>query len=715
MKQYILYLGSDGYVKSREIENGETFEVLAAKAQAAGFQVLREHALVAKDPVDAVNRYEQARKLRGEAKEIYKNVESPEAIEAYTKKMDKLYKEQDEAKAKQERMESSQRMASGEPTAKTIPGAMAQGFSDYAKQGGRVANLAKAVGGVPVDLIRKYELTSDFPFVKNEQPNMDLTDNFGDRLLLPFDNDLAEGVLGDPTFAPSMAIPGVREAKMASLLSKAGKILPSAEKVEKVLTKAPALNRALKESKGVAPKVINKYAVNLADNAIQGTVSGVANPEQSMGENLLIGSGAQAGANLLGRSSKAVGTKLIESTLKPSKAKKQQFSVDKMMGATNPDGTKVIGAFTSAAGADTKLTDAMEEWVQVQMPTIKKLSDDIQGLRAKAQRQTLSPEEKAKLGLLSNLIDGTINDARNNVKSSFGKSMNETEVNKALDIIDMEERRLKVSIPYELGKRMGVDGAGNPLARAREYPDFMSVHEAKKAFGKKAKYDKTDATSGDPMVRDLYRDLYEGTRGTITDAEKRYIQMIEDPKTAQYEATLNFVNSNMDKYLKGKDFHKKYQLPVSMGGLGYPGYIPNVKDMESNSTMDYTNPKWMAMFESQLEQAKWRPAPLEGASTYDKASTALSPILNSLGVVEEANARMDKNNLFGLSNYLAANAAGTASGGDWKAALAGMILPTLTQSMPTGTALYRGGEKLQKGGRYAVPTMIRAIPQEDEE
>jgi hypothetical protein len=270
---------------------------------------------------------------------------------------------------------------------------------------------------------------------------------------------MTQQIAGDPTLVPSMLIPGVGEAKIANVLSKA---IPVA--------KASKMGKVGKYF--LDPSYIAKGADNLVQSAVveapdvlegRGSVSDIAG-------GAMIGQSLGTGLEVAGKAIKAGGKKIIESTTKPKIGGK--FDTDQLMNAKNPDGKNVVGAFSSVGGVVESVYDALDKWSKKQAKSI--------------------PE--GKIDML-----GKINDLKEEYyQKAFKKEITPADYEKVIGVLDEEAKR------FSFGEKPQVDMYGNLI---QEVP-FQGVHNAKMDVGKKGRYDRSNPDKAEPIQREAYRDSY---------------------------------------------------------------------------------------------------------------------------------------------------------------------------------------------------------------
>ena len=509
MNQYVIYQGKDGYVKARQLNKGETFADVSAKATANGFEVLRPHALVGNSAQEAVTNYEKASQLRQEGANI---AEKGKTISADTQRsMDEIQSTKD----KQQAMEEAQAYgnnASGKLGANAL----------LKQQGRSIPKLITVMPSLATDLWKRYKLgdTSVHP-----------GENFADRYALPYESDLAQEVLGDPTLVPSMFVPGVGEERALNIASKVLPAIAKGGKIEKFV--APALRMGT----DVGAQTVASEVPDIA--------TGEVSPEETT-KRLLMGIGGSAGAELAGKGLVTGGRNILQSVIKPKTGSDVDMQVvDELMGATLPDSKKkVIGAFSSLSTMYKDIEDA---------------------ITAYGEKQAGSLDKTQNIGLINN-INNEIKVLRRNLQSDLdSRKINEEAFNKASDILDMEERRL-------MGTSLTKTGTPSPISE-------MNLHKAKKDYGDKSRYDITNSATSDPTSRETNRDLYAMTRKLITDSQLNDLikqgnvvgRSIDTPtgtaeKIKQLTALVKDENLPIDEWTKA--FHDlRNLLSSTMGNL----------------------------------------------------------------------------------------------------------------------------------------------------
>jgi len=364
------------------------------------------------------------------------------------------------------------------------------------------------------------------------------------------------------------------------------------------------------------------------------------------------------------------------------------------MSAVDVEGNKVVKPFSSVEGAAKNMETALDSYSEKQLENIKRLSAEmdygIGGVKEVGAEAYMTQIAK---------VNKAIEDLRRSTFARIGKDLNEVEATKVMDILDMEQQRMQRMLTKE-----GGPAGESPLVKRAfptgktinpEYgltPTLESLHESKKAFGKKGRYDLTDASTSDPLTRDTYKQLHDAARETISSTEAHAVL---------YEKSPEYRQLSDDTWIAGAEADLLDNKLIRMLDAGDDGRAAqDVADAYRAAN---------GMFERGTARMKKMQ---EGASQYDVVSATMAPMVESSKVLEAAGERIGKKDVFGLPNYLAAAALGGGTQ-DWKGAIAGAVLPTLIQGMPTGTALYRAGEALPGAvGRYAVPAGIRAVPEE---
>jgi hypothetical protein len=636
MNKYVIYLGNDGYTKARLIKEGETEQDVIAKANQAGFEVLRDRAIVGSDPADAVMRFDKAQKLRGEAKEIYKNVESPQAIEAYTKQMDQAYKSADEAKRKQKDYEEAQALTDTDNT-----------FNAQAtlKQMGR--SIPKLATSAYQAIVNPEDLDGD--------GKPDRMQTFADRYILPYESDLAQATLGDPTLVPSMMVPGVGEAKVAQILQKGSKYVPKITELAKP----------------------TKYAI---DAGVQSGITSAVNDADFV-ENTALGTAMPVVAGAVGRGMTAGGGKIMQAVLKPKERHLERFAIEDLMSAKNPDGSNVVGAFNTMDKVDSRVQGALDEYAQMQLAELQRVPEGV------------------PMDFMESRINDKIDELIRQTKAKVGAGLNPDEAKKTIDILNRERESL-------LRRGRGVEAIKDEtqflMPTGTESPSelasLQTVHDTKQAFGAKGRYDVTDQATSDPTVRNAYRNLYGTARDAITDTEVHLKEMATNP---QYAKTFEDYSKRKNK-LEGL-WANIVETQKNLSSLD-PALVKTALGMIDRNT-EYIKKEVAQLKPIEESLAKMR----EGKSIYDKSSKQMAPLMTASEVLTNAEKRTSKHNPFSLTGTILAGGAFMGTQSPYATALA-LLAPQAIQSMPTGTALYRGGEALQRGAgsRYAVPLMIRA-------
>lgn len=639
MNKYIIYLDKDGYAKAGLLDSSDEQGAIQ-RAKKAGFQVLRDVAIVGSDPADAVTRYEKASKLRGEGQAIReRDFATPEKTLDYTKRKDKEFAEIEQAKQKQKDYAEAQAL--------TDTGNIGNAQATLKQMGRSVPKLATSIYQA---IVNPEDLDGD------GQP--DRMQTFADRYIMPYESDLAQATLGDPTLVPSMAIPGVGEAKVASILAKGSKYVPQAEKVIKA-TEKPL-----------------RYAI---DAGVQSGLNTAVN-DGDFSDGVIAGTAVPAVAGILGTGAKQFGGKIIQSVLKPKERHLERFSVDKLMSAKNPDGSNVIGAFSTMDKADNRVQGAIDEYTKMQLEELQRIPEGV------------------PMDFMESRINDKIDELIRQTEAKVGAGLNPDEGQKTIDILNRERESL-------LRRGRGVDAVKEKTQylipsgteKPSELASLQSVHDTKQSFGAKGRYDVTDQATSDPTTRNAYRNLYGTARDAITDTEVHLKEMASNPEYAQ----------TFNDYSKRKDMLESMWANNVATQKSIPDLDPELVGTALgliDRNTEYIKREMMALKPVEQQLAKMR----EGKSIYDISSKQMAPLVTASEVLANAEKRTSKYNPLSLTGSILGIGALGATGSPLLTGL-GILAPSVIQSMPVGTGLYRGGQALQGGGsKYAVPAMIRA-------
>jgi hypothetical protein len=210
---------------------------------------------------------------------------------------------------------------------------------------------------------------------------------------------------------------------------------------------------------------------------IENYVTGGTSEDQSIGDRTqqaLTEGGLSSmfglGAKGLGEAGKAVGGKLITSTVKPKIG--GSFNVDDLMSAKNVDGSNVIKPFSGVSGAVSDVYKALGQWSEQQAKSIP----------------------NAQVNILPKLAD---------LKDEYYQKLLRSEIttgeyDKVVGVLNDEADRFAVG---------GIQaGQGGFLAVNAPY---QNVHNAKVDVGGKGRYDLANPNNSvEPIQRSAFRDLY---------------------------------------------------------------------------------------------------------------------------------------------------------------------------------------------------------------
>lgn len=600
MNKYIIYRIADGSVFGEQVTDKNTEDRLISIITKGGGELLRPNAIVGNDEADAIARLNKASQLRQEAGQIAEKGKT--IVDDTQRSMDEVA----DAKARQQAMEEAQ----------------AYGNESEGKLG--AVSLLKQMGRSVPKLA-----TSIVSGIMNPDPSLGRLQTIADRYQLPYESDLAQSTIGDPTLVPSMFIPGVGEARAASV---AGKILPAIAKGGRI-------------EKAVAPAI--RMGTDVGAQTVASEVPDIATGEISPEETtkrLLMGIGGSAGAEAAGKGLVGGGRKILQSVIKPKTGSDvNQNIVDDLMGATLPDSDKkVVRAGSSLESMYNDLENA---------------------ITAYGEKQAGSLDKTQKIGLLNDIGD-MLRYNRVKLQSDLdNRVINEDAFNKASDILDMEERRL-------MGTSLTKQGTPNPISE-------VNLHEAKKDYGNKSRYDIKNTSTGDPTTRELYNQLYGETRGLITSSQAG-----------------------------GNPFDVS-SVPEELRASVNEKITPMVREVLLNPA---TSPTERQIIIGQIARII-RDA--QGISTpYDKYSKAMTPLMEARDPVGKALERTNRNQSLTLPMIMGASA-GATSGYGIPAMISGGALPALMNANRAGTLAYRSGEAIPTiADRYAIPALVRTQNEE---
>jgi hypothetical protein len=587
----------------------------------------------------------KAQQLRAEGAKIREDYfATPEKTLAYTERMDQVYKDADEAKRKNQDMQDAQSLSQSKG-----------GF------GSANATLKQIGRSVPKLITSAYQAIVN-PEDVDGDGKPDRLQTFADRYQLPYENELAQAVLGDPTLVPSMAIPGIGEAKVAQILQKGAKYSPKVVQLAKP----------------------TKYAIDAGVQAGVATGSGA-----DFDEGMLMGVAGQGVPEVIGQGTKALGGKIIQGVVKPAKKLLNKYDVDVMMSAKNPDGSSVVKPFTTISGALGNTDESIKKWSDLQLSEIKRLSEQAGGSSSE---------------FTYNMINDRIDNLVREITDKVGAGMTEDQAKRAIAIIEQERGTLLRNSPSINAMREDLgrfQPTGEPIATAPK-ADLESLHAQKQTYGDLGRFDVQNTATSDATARDAYKKLYGVARDAITDTEVHLREYASNPAYKEIYDTMKGM----------KDFNtltwdKVQQLKKNMPENQEMINLANSMINRQTNFVGGRNQQ-IANMSKQLGEMR------QGKSIYDISSKEMSPLITAQEVLEDAEGRTGKHNLLSLTGGLAGGAMYGASENPFLA-LGALLAPQMLQSMPTGTALYRGGEKLMQApsaSKYYVPAMIRAQDEE---
>jgi hypothetical protein len=635
MNKYIIYTDESGSTFSMMIPEGYSDDEVKTHIKNNGGAIARESAIIGSSEDDAVNRYSQAAKWLKEGKQIG----SPENVKRVQDKVqaDEVREEED-ADRERTRIEAVA-YQNQEPSA--------TGAKALLKQMGR--SVPKMV-------------TSAYEAIVNPDPDIGRVQTFADRYQMPYENDLAQQIAGDPTLVPSMLIPGIGEAKIASV---AGKIIP------KVLKGGKAERYLMKPTQELAKKIIDntvQSAVFEAPDAIDGR-----GDARDVATGMLAGTGIGSGLELAGKAGKAFGRKVVQSTVKPKI--ESAFDADALLDATNPNGSNVIKPFSSIGQIFSQMDNGVKKWTEKQAEAIPEGNSNtlelINRLRYKYKQEfnsgSLTPAKYEKKiavldeqeQVLSRNADigedirpaetdleeyplyenANKNDAEKyRYKVEFGRINKLNQRTKKVELFNgemtKEQRKRSAQYPYpKFYKEIPVEQRPLPneptmldefdireiITKPEKRTPYIktpnkNIHNAKVSSGKDARFTMENMSLSDPTKREVYRDIYGG-------------------------------------------------LSDILGG------------------------------------------PIDNPTPYREATQAMAPLMASRKDVSKAVDRIDKLNIIPLTSAILAGQGLTSD--DPRLGALG-LLPMLTQGTRIGTSAYRIGQRMPELSRYAIPLGIRA-------
>lgn len=668
----------------------EIYNIKSGKALAKQFEdieslkafVLKEYGSKDKIPTDLSYRDTRVAPLRAEAAKQASLVATPAASEAYGRSIDAR---------DAEIAASKQRMADMQA---------AQGSDLFSLE-----TLKQAGRGFPKLVTSAVSALASPDKYPNEQGEMETNrlQTFADRFQLPYESELAQSTLGDPTLIPSMMIPGVGEAKLAVLSGKLGpKITPILKTIYESAEAAPSMGKLAQ-----AGATVRNVAPRAADAAIQSGVSMLGSGEQDFTGNLLAGTAVGEAARLAGGGIKAGGSRLIQSVIKPGATVDKKTLVSNLMDTNLPDSDKkVIGPFTTTEGAITKVEDAIQSYGEKETGGISRKETD----------------------LMREWNASTINRHLDEVESEiYRKKLNREispeEADRMSAILDQERVRLTGKKPdtYTEVPPTAEDPSGlNVVEGERIMPDptLMDLHRAKQDYGTKSRFDQKNTSTADPTVRNTYQMLYNAARGGIVEEEGSRVAAdlrATNPQHALNEAAAVYNRGNTNTIKFGNLLRQKLgeiqaqiikerpdlaSADVSRAAVDILTSTPDgAKLMEAWGKASEATSAALRKYDeyrNELSRYNW----------YSKAMAPLMDVREPLGKAYDRNANSYP---LSLQMLLAAATGSGATQSPW-GLLAG-VAPAAIQSMPAGTAMYRLGEALPGAAAKLNPILMRAMPE----
>lgn len=442
MKKFIIYKNARGGISAYEVENNDESGSIQRVIN-AGREILREYPVVASDKEDAIKRYEKANTLRGEAKEI----SSPEALQATQESID------------------------------------AETFR------GKIPAVTKQVATAPLKaVLASPKLAYDIykKYIINDQ-TVTPTKTFVEDVTTPYQNPLAEEVLGDPTLIPSMFVPGLGEVRATRMIPKVAEYI------------------GRRGAEGAMQ--------NVASDIAMGKVEDVGDIASSATMGTLGGAGGSAVADIVGKGVKAGGKKILQSRWKGEGA-----DIEKAMSAKSPSGKSTIKPFRSDEEILNTVQNDLDKYQALQGKSIEDINvndveDALSNLATKydieLQLKKITPEDYDKnIGIL---------------QSEYGRFVGRK--------VEPE------NLPWT--PRSMEEGSPIPsLISLSSYP-ASEVHNAKVHTGKLSRYDiQNQAETSSKLVRDAYKYINKEYNRIITEAEQANVDIPENIKQ-QYNTTIN--------------------------------------------------------------------------------------------------------------------------------------------------------------------------------
>lgn len=418
MKKFIIY-ETDGNSNGYEVPKGYTESEVIKFLKDNGYNVLRETGIVGKDESDAIARYVKASKLREEGKEIA----SPENLKGIQEGID----------------------------AETFRGKIPA----ITKQ---VATMpVKAVVSTPAlvkDIYKKYVLD------KPATP----TESFVESVTTPYQNPLAEEILGDPTLLPSLFLPGVGEVRAAKIVPKVAEYI------------------GRRGAEGAVQNVASDIAMD--------RIHGVGDVGKSAVTGTLGGAGGSAVADVAGKGIKAAGQKILQGRLKGTSGE-----IEQIMSAKTPEGKNVIKPFRGEEDIDKAIRENMKKYHSLQGASIDKVN---------AQREDLQTR--------FDMLESEYTHAHDI------KKLDKQDFDRVMAVLNGERDRLGIPRPnHEVAPG---DVYPTAVEVTGEIP-AKYVHNAKVDVGGKSRYDiENPVATASKLDRDTYKDIYKMYSDAVVLAEK---------------------------------------------------------------------------------------------------------------------------------------------------------------------------------------------------
>lgn len=416
MNKYFIYRNAKGGVSAYEVLDEQVDRQALINA---GREIMRDYPVIGNTPADAISRFEKASSLREESKAIA----DPEKL-----------------KAEQEAID-------------------AETFR------GKIPATVKQVGSMPVKaVLASPALAKDVykKYVLNEPATP--TETFVEYVTTPYENPLAEEVLGDPTLIPSMFLPGLGEVRAAKLAPKVAEYI------------------ARRGGEGAIQ--------NVASDIATGKVEDIGDVPESAIIGTLGGAGGSAVADVVGKGIKAGGKKILQGRLKG-----ESKEIEQMMSAKTPEGKNVVKPLRNEEEILSAIRENSKKYQNLQGASIKNTKAQLEDLQTRFD-----------------ILESEYTHAYNT------KKLDKQDFDRVMSVLNMERDRIGVPRPnYDVAPGdvypAGVQVTGEIPAKY--------VHSAKVDVGGKSRYDiENPVATASKLDRDTYKDIYKMYSDAVVLAEK---------------------------------------------------------------------------------------------------------------------------------------------------------------------------------------------------